>query len=81
MSGRLLQRSIVYVLLSIAAFVSVFPFLWLVLGATNISPDILSGKSTPGHALFDNIAKLTQQVDLLQLYPHTDHCVTRGLRI
>ena len=66
--NRQLHRIMVYMLLSIAAFVSVFPFLWLILGATNISPDILSGKTTPGHALFDNIVKLTQQVDLVQLF-------------
>jgi len=66
--NRRLHRIMVYTLLSIAAFVSVFPFLWLILGATNISPDILSGKATPGHALFDNIVKLTQQVDLVQLF-------------
>ena len=66
--NRQLHRIVIYTLLSIAAFVSVFPFLWLILGATNISPDILSGKTTPGHALFDNIVKLTQQVDLLQLF-------------
>ena len=66
--NRQLHRIMVYALLSIAAFVSVFPFFWLMVGATNISPDILSGKATPGHALFDNIVKLTQQVDLLQLF-------------
>ena len=66
--NRRLHRIMVYTLLSIAAFVSVFPFLWLILGATNISPDIQSGKVTPGHALFDNFVKLTQQVDLVQLF-------------
>lgn len=66
--NRRLHRIMIYTLLSIAAFVSVFPFLWLIVGATNISPDILSGKTTPGNALFDNIAKLTQQVDLVQLF-------------
>ncbi len=66
--NRRLHRIMIYTLLSIAAFVSVFPFLWLIVGATNISPDILSGKTTPGHALFDNIVKLTQQVDLVQLF-------------
>ncbi len=66
--NRRLHRIMIYTMLSIAAFVSVFPFLWLIVGATNISPDILSGKATPGHALFDNFVKLTQQVDLVQLF-------------
>jgi lactose/L-arabinose transport system permease protein len=36
----LIRRGLVYVALSLAAFVSVFPFLWMVIGATNISADI-----------------------------------------
>lgn len=57
-------RAAQYVLLSIAAFVSIFPFFWMVLGATNTAPDILRGKATPGTALFDNIGKFLAQVDL-----------------
>jgi lactose/L-arabinose transport system permease protein len=57
-------RSTQYVLLTIAAFISVFPFVWMVLGATNTSPDIIKGKISPGVALFDNIAKFLAQVDL-----------------
>lgn len=57
-------RAAQYVLLSIAAFVSVFPFIWMVLGATNRSPDIIKGKATPGDALFENIAKFLAQIDL-----------------
>lgn len=60
----LVGRAAQYVLLSIAAFVSVFPFVWMVLGATNTSPDIIRGKATPGGALFENIAKFLAQVDL-----------------
>ena len=42
-------------LMGIAAFVSVFPFLWMVIGATNTSPDIIRGKVTPGSALLTPI--------------------------
>ena len=31
----LVRRGIVYVLLSVAAFLSVFPFYWMIVGATN----------------------------------------------
>ena len=57
-------RAAQYILLSIAAFVSVFPFFWMVVGATNTSPDIIRGKATPGAALFDNLGKFVAQVDL-----------------
>jgi lactose/L-arabinose transport system permease protein len=57
-------RTAQYVLLAIAAFVSVFPFFWMILGATNTSPDIIRGRITPGTALFDNIAKFLSQIDL-----------------
>lgn len=58
--GRVAQ----YVLLSIAAFISIFPFIWMVLGATNTSADIIRGKATPGGALVNNIASFVSQVDL-----------------
>lgn len=60
----LLGRTAQYVLLSIAAFVSVFPFLWMVIGATNTSPDIIRGKATPGSALLTNTANFLAAVDL-----------------
>jgi lactose/L-arabinose transport system permease protein len=66
--NRQLHRAMIYALLSVAAFVSVFPFLWLILGATNISPDILNGKLTVGSALLSNVEKLTQQMDLFRLF-------------
>ncbi|MHA6298719.1 carbohydrate ABC transporter permease [Devosia sp. CAU 1758] len=58
--GRVAQ----YVLLSIAAFISIFPFIWMVLGATNTSADIIRGKATLGSSLFDNIASFAAQVEL-----------------
>ncbi|PXA88358.1 lactose ABC transporter permease [Nostoc sp. 3335mG] len=60
----LIGRAAQYVLLSIAAFVSVFPFIWMLIGTTNTSPDIIRGRATPGTALFDNIGKFITQVDL-----------------
>ncbi|MEO9167523.1 MAG: carbohydrate ABC transporter permease [Aestuariivirga sp.] len=68
MTMHYLQRSLVYIALSIAAFISVFPFVWLMVGATNTSPDILRGKTSFGGALFSNFSKLIQQVDLPTLF-------------
>ncbi|MDP8998282.1 MAG: carbohydrate ABC transporter permease [Pseudomonadota bacterium] len=68
MTTRYLQRGFVYAALSIAAFISVFPFFWLMVGATNTSADILKGKTSIGGALFANFYKLIQQVDLPTLF-------------
>ena len=41
----------------LAAFISVFPFYWMIVGATNTAVDITGGKVTFGAALFVNAAK------------------------
>lgn len=60
----LILRGVVYATLSLAAFVSVFPFLWLLSGATNQSADIIRGRLMPGNNLGQNISKFFEQVDL-----------------
>ncbi len=64
----ILRRALVYVLLSIAAFVSVFPFFWMIVGATNKSADIIRGKNTFGTELFNNAATFFTQVDALRVF-------------
>ena len=59
-----LGRLATYALLIVAAIISVFPFLWMALGATNLSADIIKGKATPGGALFQNIAVFFSSVDM-----------------
>jgi lactose/L-arabinose transport system permease protein len=68
MSIALLRRGMVYLLLSIAAFVSVFPFYWMVVGATNKSADVVTGKPTLGGALFDNVARFFHTVDVPRIF-------------
>jgi lactose/L-arabinose transport system permease protein len=41
----------------LAAFISVFPFYWMVVGATNTAVEITGGKATFGNSLGDNFAK------------------------
>jgi lactose/L-arabinose transport system permease protein len=60
----LIGRVATYLLLSIAAFVSVFPFFWMAVGATNTSADILKGKATPGGALWTNMVTFFFSVDM-----------------
>ncbi|SHF75353.1 lactose/L-arabinose transport system permease protein [Devosia limi DSM 17137] len=64
----MLRRALVYVLLSIAAFVSVFPFFWMIVGTTNTSADIIRGKASFGSAFFDNAATFFTQVDALRVF-------------
>ncbi|WP_108460111.1 carbohydrate ABC transporter permease [Devosia naphthalenivorans] len=64
----LIRRALVYLLLSIAAFVSVFPFFWMIVGATNKSADIIRGKNGFGTELFNNAATFFTQVDALRVF-------------
>jgi lactose/L-arabinose transport system permease protein len=57
-------RTATYLALTVAAFISVFPFVWMVVAATNTSPDIIKGKASPGDALLANIATFLNAVDL-----------------
>jgi lactose/L-arabinose transport system permease protein len=60
----LIGRLATYLLLSLAAFISVFPFFWMVVGATNTSADVIKGKATPGGALWTNITVFFTSVDM-----------------
>ncbi len=59
-----LKGSFKYIFLSIAAFVSIFPFVWMLIGATNTATNITLGKMTPGGELVNNVKKLLEMVDL-----------------
>lgn len=68
MTFAMLRRGIVYVLLSLAAFVSVFPFYWMIVGATNTSAEIIKGKTSLGSALIANATAFFTQVDALRIF-------------
>ena len=65
---RIVRRTLLYLALSIAAFVSVFPFYWMVVGATNASPDVAHGKATLGLHLIDNIVAFFNTVDVPRMF-------------
>lgn len=58
------KRFFLYLFLSIAAIVSIFPFLWMVVSSTNQSVDVTRGRSLPGTHLLDNFQKLLDTTDL-----------------
>ena len=68
MKLQILKRGWVYVVLSVAAFISVFPFIWMLIGSTNTSAEILKGKTSLGEALTNNFTHLVEQVDLAMLF-------------
>lgn len=65
--GRL-QSVAVYVFLGLMAFLSIFPFLWMIVGATNSTSDIIKGKMSLGESLLINATTFFTQVDALQVF-------------
>jgi lactose/L-arabinose transport system permease protein len=65
---RRLPDILQYGVLSLAAFLSVFPFIWMLIGATNTTGEIIRGKVTFGTALFDNIASFFAQVNVALVF-------------
>ncbi len=57
-------RAFIYLFLTVISFICVFPFIWMLIGATNNSLDILSGKLTPGGYLIENMITLFQKYDM-----------------
>lgn len=60
-----ISRIFVYVFLCIAALISIFPFLWMLIGMTNSSIDIMSGKMTFGTNFVYNITTLFTEYNML----------------
>lgn len=58
------RRVLIYVFLSITALVSIFPFLWMVVSATNLSVDVTRGTLIPGSYLIQNLNNLFESVDM-----------------
>lgn len=60
-----LKRTLSYIFLTIATIVSIFPFLWMVISATNKSVDVTQGRLLPGGHLIENFKSLLNTVDLI----------------
>ncbi|PZD96674.1 carbohydrate ABC transporter permease [Paenibacillus sambharensis] len=59
------RRIFTYAFLIGASVISIFPFLWMVVSATNKSVDVTKGRLLPGSHLMENIRNLTSQVDIM----------------
>lgn len=61
---RLVVRAFTYLALSLGAFVSVFPFYWMIVGTTNSTADIEAGRVSVGSSLWPNLVHFFTQVDV-----------------
>lgn len=66
--NKWLSNILKYGFLSLASFVSLFPFAWMIIGATNTSTDITKGKMTFGTELINNVVKLTEVVNIQRVF-------------
>lgn len=55
------KRAFTYAFLILVSFVSIFPFLWMLSSATNLSVDVTKGKLLPGSHLMDNMHNLLEK--------------------
>lgn len=60
-----------YLFLIIWSLLSVFPFYWLIVGATNKSVDVSKGTFKVGGYLVNNLATLIEQYDIWQVFLNT----------
>jgi lactose/L-arabinose transport system permease protein len=63
-ASRFLTTASQYAFLGIAAFFSIFPFLWMLISSTNTSIDIISGRTRFGDAFLTNVSNFFTQVDV-----------------
>ena len=63
-SSRTLATTGQYLFLGVMAFLSIFPFVWMVISATNSSIDIMAGKVGFGSALTTNVTNFFTLVDV-----------------
>jgi lactose/L-arabinose transport system permease protein len=66
MTKKIVINSIKYLFLLVAAFLSVFPLLWMLISATNRSVDVLTGTLLPGTYLMENLKTLLANTNLMQ---------------
>lgn len=58
------KRIFTYAFLGVASFISIFPFLWMVVSTTNKSVDVTQGRLLPGAHLLENLRTLFETVNL-----------------
>jgi lactose/L-arabinose transport system permease protein len=62
---RNLKSVVKYAILIIATIISVFPFLWMIVSATNKSVDVTQGRLLPGSHFLQNLNNLLETADIV----------------
>lgn len=70
-SMKYVKKFFLHLFLLAAVAVSIFPFYWMISGATNSSVDITKGVMTFGKSLGDNWNKLKESADILLVFWNT----------
>lgn len=67
-NNHILQKTFLHIFLLIGVVISLGPFYWMVVGATNPSGDVLSfpPKLIPGNYLLENYKNLSESIDILK---------------
>ena len=63
-ASRLFGTALQYAFLGLVAFLSIFPFFWMLISASNTSIDIIGGKTSFGDAFAINVTNFFTQVDV-----------------
>lgn len=58
------NKIVTYIVLTTASIISIIPFVWMIIGATNESKDITLGKLSLGTQFIENFKRLNEMVDL-----------------
>lgn len=61
----MLKKVFGYGFLTVAAIISIFPFLWMIVSSTNKSVDVTKGRLLPGGHFMENLTNLLNTVDLV----------------
>ncbi|WHY03423.1 carbohydrate ABC transporter permease [Neobacillus sp. DY30] len=62
---KMLKKVFGYGFLTVAAIISIFPFLWMIVSSTNKSVDVTKGRLLPGSHFMENLTNLLNTVDLV----------------
>lgn len=66
-----ITNTINYVFLTIVSLISIFPFYWMIVSATNNRKDIITGKLTFGSELINNLNMLLDMTNIFQAFINT----------
>lgn len=77
-TNSIISKMMGYVYISVIAFFSAFPFVWMLIGATNKSKDIMQGKMTFGFSLLDNFKSLNSLIDLKTVFLNSTYVTLVG---